>query len=111
MGGALPPYFQGAGPLWPSLADMTGILAPPVVFFYISCMSSTVSNSSQITVNGQPHALRTAMSVRELVAELALDPRQVAVELNRVIIPRSQYDTTAVHSGDAVEVVRFIGGG
>ena len=73
-------------------------------------MSNTETTHSQITVNGEPHAARGAL-VSELVAELGLDPRQVAVEINRTIIPRSAYATTALNAGDAVEVVRFIGGG
>ena len=74
-------------------------------------MSSISPAQPQITVNGQPHAARDSMTVRDLVAELALDERQVAVELNRTIIPRSEYESTPIRGGDAVEVVRFIGGG
>jgi sulfur carrier protein len=45
------------------------------------------------------------------MAELALDARKVAVELNRTIVPRSEYATTTLREGDAVEIVSFIGGG
>lgn len=74
-------------------------------------MSNTVRVSDQITVNGEARLWVNPMTVADLVAEMALDPRQVAIELNRTIIPRSQYANTAIHAGDAIEVVRFIGGG
>ena len=73
-------------------------------------MSSTVQSDLQITVNGAAHAWR-GHCVADLVSELALDPRSVAVELNRAIVPRSQYATTTIRGGDEVEIVRFIGGG
>ena len=73
-------------------------------------MTSTSSAPLQITVNGAAHPLRAAF-VSDLVAELLLDPRAVAIEQNRVIVPRSQYAVTRVNAGDAIEIVRFIGGG
>lgn len=73
-------------------------------------MNSTLPSTLQITVNGAPHTLRGS-TVQDLVAELALDPRAVAVEQNRVIVARSQYAQTPIMNGDAVEIVSFIGGG
>ncbi len=45
------------------------------------------------------------------MTELNLDPRKVAIERNREIVPRSAYGTTPIRDGDAIEVVGFIGGG
>ena len=73
-------------------------------------MPNTASSNLQITVNGTLHLLQ-GLWLSDLVAELTLDPRSVAVELNRTIIPRSDYATTSLQAGDAVEIVRFIGGG
>jgi len=44
------------------------------------------------------------------MTELNLDPRKVAIERNREIVPRSAYTTTPIMDGDAIEVVGFIGG-
>lgn len=74
-------------------------------------MSNIVCISAQITVNGEARPVLNPMTVGDLVAEMALDARQVAIELNRTIIPRSQYAATAINAGDAIEIVRFIGGG
>ncbi len=74
-------------------------------------MSSIVSTPTQITVNGHPRGVAENSSVSDLMAELALDARKVAVELNRTIVPRSEYATTTLREGDAVEIVSFIGGG
>jgi len=65
----------------------------------------------QITVNGQPHELETSLSVLELTQRLQLDPRQLAIERNRAIVPRSLYCEVRLEAGDAIEIVHFIGGG
>jgi thiamine biosynthesis protein ThiS len=40
-----------------------------------------------------------------------MKPDRVAVELNLEIVPRSQWETTALKNGDKLEVVHFVGGG
>lgn len=74
-------------------------------------MSSTTTASSQITVNGQARPAANLKLVSDLIAELALDPRKVAIERNLAIVPRSAYATTPIMDGDAIEIVGFIGGG
>jgi thiamine biosynthesis protein ThiS len=51
------------------------------------------------------------LSVSALLIELGLDTRKVAVERNEEIVPRSRYAETWLASGDALEIVHFIGGG
>jgi thiamine biosynthesis protein ThiS len=51
------------------------------------------------------------MSVRELLADLGIDPRRVAVEHNLAVLKRAKYDETIVKEGDEVEIVNFVGGG
>ena len=51
------------------------------------------------------------MTVAQLLAEIGLDTRKVAVERNEEIVPRSAYGQTALANGDALEIVHFIGGG
>ncbi|NBO18111.1 MAG: sulfur carrier protein ThiS [Proteobacteria bacterium] len=64
----------------------------------------------QIKVNGEARGV-AAVNVAELVAQLGLNPRQVAIEKNRVIVPRTQYADEPIRDGDEVEIVQFIGGG
>jgi thiamine biosynthesis protein ThiS len=64
-----------------------------------------------VTVNGETRALDGPVSVSGLLVQLGLDTRKVAVERNEEIVPRSRYSETWLASGDALEVVHFIGGG
>ncbi len=65
----------------------------------------------QLTINGETRQVGDQVTVEQLLQELAVDTRQVAVECNRQIVPKSQYGQTQLTSGDAIEIVEFIGGG
>ena len=62
-------------------------------------------------VNGEARGLGTGATVADLVVALGLGPRRIAVEVNRAVVPRAEYGVTALHEGDAVEIIHFVGGG
>lgn len=65
----------------------------------------------RIVLNGEPRELPTPLTVRALLDSLGLDPRLVAVEVNRTVVRRAQYGDTVVPDGAEVEIVAFVGGG
>ena len=65
----------------------------------------------EIQLNGEPHQLSPAQRLTELIAELKLSDKAIAVAVNRQIIPRSRWAEHALQAGDKVDVVRAIGGG
>lgn len=64
-----------------------------------------------MVINGETRAIASGSSLADLLRELALDPRTVAVERNLEIVPRSEYATCVLEGGDRLEVVTFVGGG
>ena len=64
----------------------------------------------RIEVNGEPRETRAA-TIAQLLVELGIDTGPVAVERNRLIVPRAEHAATALHEGDSLEVVQFVGGG
>jgi thiamine biosynthesis protein ThiS len=65
----------------------------------------------RITLNGDAHELAGPLTVAELLAQLQIDARRVAVEHNLVVLKRDLFDRTTVREGDEVEIVNFVGGG
>lgn len=65
----------------------------------------------QIRLNGEPKNLDKEIPISVLLDELGLDRDRVAVELNRRILKRSDFEDVTVDDGDEVEVVTFVGGG
>ena len=64
-----------------------------------------------ITLNGEPRRIGGGMSVADLVREIGLDPKKVAVERNLEIVPRSTLADVMLADGDQLEIVHFVGGG
>ena len=64
-----------------------------------------------ITLNGRPHPLERGRSVMRLLESLNINPHQVAVALNGEVVPRDSWIEVEIAEGDAVEIVRAVGGG
>ena len=65
-----------------------------------------------IEVNGEPYVCRSpARSVSDLVRELSLEGKRIAIERNGEIVPRSKHSETILVDGDKIEVVAAVGGG
>jgi sulfur carrier protein len=64
-----------------------------------------------ITINGVIRPLASPMTVDELLRELKLRKELVAVELNRELVRRPEFDSRLVAEGDQLEIVEFVGGG
>jgi thiazole synthase len=64
-----------------------------------------------ITLNGDPFELAGPRTVSELLSDLDIDARRVAVEHNLTVLKRAAFDTITVQDGDQVEIVNFVGGG
>lgn len=64
-----------------------------------------------ISVNGQPQPASSGSTVAELLAEMKIVARHVAVEVNLEIVPRSRHVEHELSEGDRVEVVTLVGGG
>ncbi len=65
----------------------------------------------QITLNGEAHELEKSITVLELLQQLKLEKKKLALEVNKKIVPRSQFEICRLKQGDAVEIVQAIGGG
>jgi thiamine biosynthesis protein ThiS len=65
----------------------------------------------QITLNGEPFELASPMTISDLLAQLQIDPRRVAVEHNLTVLKRGTFESTRLAEGDEVEIVNFVGGG
>jgi len=65
----------------------------------------------QICVNGSTKAYERPLAVAELLQEMELAGRKVAVERNGEIVPRGAHASTLLTDGDRLEIVAAVGGG
>ncbi|OGF51507.1 MAG: thiamine biosynthesis protein ThiS [Candidatus Firestonebacteria bacterium GWA2_43_8] len=65
----------------------------------------------KLIVNGEEKNYTVPLSVLALVEKHGLKKEGVAVELNKKIIKKVDYEKTPLRDGDKVEIVHFVGGG
>lgn len=65
----------------------------------------------QLSVNGQPRQIAEGATVAQLLDQLELTSRYVAVEVNRQLVPRQEHARHCLADGDRLEVVTLVGGG
>jgi sulfur carrier protein len=65
----------------------------------------------RITLNGAPREFPAPLTFSQLLDQLDLAGRRLAVERNGEIVPRSSFGESRLSDGDRVEVVIAVGGG
>jgi sulfur carrier protein len=65
----------------------------------------------RIVLNGAPREFPAPLTFSQLLDELSLAGRRLAIERNGEIVPRSRFGDDAISDGDRVEVVVAVGGG
>jgi thiamine biosynthesis protein ThiS len=74
-------------------------------------MPSVETNLCQIVVNGSARRIPVDLPLDQVLVYLEIDPQQVAVEKDKVIVRRSAWSSTLIQPGSNLEVVQFVGGG
>ncbi len=64
-----------------------------------------------LQVNGQPQSCPVGSYLPQMLAQLGLNPRLIAVEYNGEILHRQYWETTQLQTGDRLEIVTIVGGG
>jgi len=64
-----------------------------------------------VTINGESREIPDGLSVADMLGHLGIAGDRVAIERNRDILPRAQWQGTAVAANDVYEIVHFVGGG
>lgn len=65
----------------------------------------------KIQVNGEPCTCSPQTNLPQLLEQLGLNPRLVAVEYNGEILHRQFWSETHMQEGDRLEIVTIVGGG
>ena len=66
---------------------------------------------AKIQLNGKKVTIKPRTTIYELLKRFKLNNKKVAIEYNRIIIPKENYKKKYLKNNDKLEVVYFIGGG
>jgi len=64
-----------------------------------------------IRLNGQSQSISEELNLADLLAQLKVDSRKVAVAKNLEVVVRSELDSTKMREGDEIEIFQAVGGG
>lgn len=64
-----------------------------------------------IIINGEKKTVETELNLRELLKKLDLPDERIAVELNKQVVRKKDWDATNVSDADKIEIIHFVGGG
>ena len=67
--------------------------------------------SIKIVVNDQSVQVELGSNIEQLLQQLAVARRGVAVEVNGEVVPVAQYNSIQLRQDDCLEVVALVGGG
>jgi thiamine biosynthesis protein ThiS len=65
----------------------------------------------KISVNDNEMLFESTINVNELIETLDLEVSTIAIEINKTIIPRSEYQMCSIKENDEVEIINAVGGG
>ena len=65
----------------------------------------------QIIVNGEQRNVANGLTAEQLVTEMDIAGKRIAMEVNLEIVPRSRYSEHILNAGDKIEIVHAVGGG
>lgn len=65
----------------------------------------------QIIVNGEQRDVLDGLTAAQLVEDMDIAGKRIAMEVNLDIVPRSSYAEHVFKAGDKVEIVHAVGGG
>ena len=72
---------------------------------------SNTTTQIMLQVNGEPYTCSPGTSIPQMLQQLELNPRLVALEYNGEILHRQYWSETQLKDGDRLEVVTIVGGG
>ena len=65
----------------------------------------------QIIVNGETKQIERELNLQELLKKLELPTERIAIELNKMVVRKKDWETVKVADSDKIEIIHFVGGG
>lgn len=65
----------------------------------------------RVEINGETKEFPREMNLNELLEYLSMPSRLLAIEMNREVVRRKDWEDTRVKDADVIEIIHFVGGG
>jgi len=65
----------------------------------------------KVFINGETKEIAKQFNLLELLREFSLPSERIAIELNRQVVRKKDWESILVNDADKIEIVHFVGGG
>lgn len=65
----------------------------------------------QIIINGETKKIEQELNLRQLLEKLELPTERIAIELNKEVVRKKDWETMKISDSDKIEIIHFVGGG
>jgi thiamine biosynthesis protein ThiS len=79
--------------------------------FHFSVRISENNLMMQVRVNGEIREVPGELSLADLLEHLSMPSRLLAIELNKTVVRRKDWQDTTIKDADVIEIIHFVGGG
>jgi sulfur carrier protein len=71
----------------------------------------TQKTTITVSANGHPHEVPAKSTVADFLQEIDVTPAYVVVQVDGVLIARSEFEQIVLQQGNKIEIVTLVGGG
>jgi thiamine biosynthesis protein ThiS len=65
----------------------------------------------KVFINGETREIGGQVNLRELLDAFSLPSERIAIELNREVVRKKDWESILINDADKIEIVHFVGGG
>lgn len=65
----------------------------------------------QVLINGETRKIENELNLRQLLEKLELPTERIAIELNKDVIRKKDWESIKISDADKIEIIHFVGGG
>ncbi len=65
----------------------------------------------QVLINGETRNIENELNLRQLLEKLELPMTRIAIELNKDVVRKKDWETIKISDADKIEIIHFVGGG
>ena len=64
-----------------------------------------------ITINGETKEIGQEVNLSDLLKFFALPQEQIAIEVNKQVVRKKDWENIKINEADKIEIIHFVGGG
>jgi sulfur carrier protein len=65
----------------------------------------------KVFINGEIREIAGQTNLTELLEQFSMPQERIAVELNKEVVRKKDWETITINDDDKIEIIHFVGGG